>query len=128
MIQFLSDCFHVVAVTGIIFVCLTCLWLLFQILIGINTIFNMVQRLVKRQQEEEERIMATLDDVVAKVAAEKTIIDSVKSLVVGLAQQVRDLKDQVIDPDAQAKIDALADSIDLSVATLQDAVVAGTTP
>lgn len=66
--------------------------------------------------------MATLADVAAKVAAEKTVVDSAVVLLGGLSQQ---LKDALASQDPAA-VQAVIDQIDAQTQTLAAAVVANT--
>jgi hypothetical protein len=68
-----------------------------------------------------EKIMASLADVQAAVAAEDSVVDSAIALLQGLAAQIAALK-----PD-QAAIDALAADVTAKTQQLADAVVANTT-
>ncbi len=73
-----------------------------------------------RLSQQMEKLMATLADVQAAVAAEDTVIDSAIALLKGLAQQIADLKPN------QAAIDALAADVGAKTKALADAVVANT--
>ena len=64
----------------------------------------------------------TLDDVLTKVTAERTVIQSVVSLLQLLAQK---LKDAIASGDP-AKIQSIADEIDSQTQALSEAVVANT--
>jgi len=68
----------------------------------------------------ENRIMALLDDVIADVAEETTVIESVVTLLTNLSQQ---LKDAGTDP---VKLAALKTQIDSNKAALAKAVVDNT--
>ena len=68
----------------------------------------------------ENRIMALLDDVIADVAEETTVIESVVTLLTNLSQQ---LKDAGTDP---VKLAALKTQIDANKAALAKAVVDNT--
>jgi uncharacterized coiled-coil protein SlyX len=66
-----------------------------------------------------------LDRSIADVAAQKTVIGSVETMLTNQAQQIRDLQAQVtnLDPDAIAtKLGELADSIEANSAELAAAV------
>ncbi len=65
-----------------------------------------------------EAMSAALDKITAEVTETKGIIQSAVTLINGLAQQIRDLKD---DP---AALNALADSLDSDSKALADAVAA----
>lgn len=79
-----------------------------------------VLRLLRLIVEKEERIMATLAELQAAVAAEDTVIDSAVALINGLADQIAALQ-----PD-QAAIDALAVEVRGKTADLSAAVTART--
>ncbi len=56
----------------------------------------------------ENRIMATLDETLAAVQAEKTADDSIIALLAGLKQQLADaLANANLSPENQAKVDAI---------------------
>ena len=73
-------------------------------------------------QEMEERIMALLDDVIADVQEETTVIESVVTLLTSLSAQ---LAAAGTDP---VKLAALKTQIDANKKALSDAVVANTSP
>ena len=73
-------------------------------------------RLLQAAKTEEDRIMATLDDLQADVAAENTVIDSAMALLQGLAAA---LKAAGTDP---AKLAALHNDITTKSAALAAAV------
>jgi hypothetical protein len=66
------------------------------------------------------KIMATLDEIVADVADESTVDDSIITLLTNISQQ---LKDAGNDP---AKLQAVKDAIDANKAKIAAAVVANT--
>jgi hypothetical protein len=68
----------------------------------------------------ESNIMAKLDDIIADVADESTVDDSIITLLNNIAQQ---LKDAGQDP---AKLQALQDAIDANKAKIAAAVAANT--
>lgn len=70
--------------------------------------------------KEMKKMSAALDKLTAEVEETKTAVDSVLQLVEGLAQQIRDLKD---DP---AKLLQLADELDAKQAAIAAAVAANT--
>jgi hypothetical protein len=65
---------------------------------------------------------AELDRLTTEVSETKTVVDSAITLLGGLSQQIRDLKD---DP---AKLSALADDLDAKTNALAAAVAENTTP
>lgn len=70
-----------------------------------------------------ENLMATLDQIIAKVAAQTTQIDSLNTFTEGLAQQIKDLKLNQAD---QAKIDALFAAVEKNDQRLADAMTENT--
>lgn len=70
--------------------------------------------------------MATLDTLVADVAAEDTVIDSAVALLQGLTTEITSLKTTQTDPTTAAKIDALAKDVETKTAALSTAVTANT--
>ncbi len=70
--------------------------------------------------------MADLSRLSADVAAETTIVDSVKTLLDALSAAIADLKLHVEDPAAQAAIDALATQVEANSSALSAAVAANT--
>lgn len=72
----------------------------------------------------ENRIMATVDDVVAEVAKEKDEIASVKVFIKGLQQQIADaLSGANLPPAVQAKIDQAFADMQANSSELADAIV-----
>ena len=70
--------------------------------------------------------MATLDDVIANVADEKTVIDSAVALISGLQAQLKALTLPTTDPATVDKIAALNDSISSQKAALAASLVVNT--
>jgi hypothetical protein len=70
----------------------------------------------------QERIMATLADIQAAVAAEKTVEDSVVALLGQISQQLKD----AIAANDPAAMQAVVDQIDAHTQALSDAVTANT--
>lgn len=64
----------------------------------------------------------TLSEIADKVRAQKTVIDSLVEFVKGLAQALKDAKGD------QAKIDAIANDLDVNTAEITSAVTANTEP
>ncbi len=74
-------------------------------------------------QQQGENIMATLQDILADVQAEKTMIDGIGTLISGLKQQVADaLKNSGISAADQATIDAIFAQAEANKAALTSAV------
>lgn len=76
--------------------------------------------LVTQSFERIETMSAALDRITQEVAETKTAVDSVLTLVSGMAQQIRDLKD---DP---AALELLANDLDAKQAEIAAAVSANT--
>lgn len=76
--------------------------------------------------QKENILMSTLDDLVASVAAEDTVIDGTVALIQGLIAQVAALKTTQTDPATGAKIDALVADTQAKTAALAAANLAGT--
>lgn len=75
----------------------------------------------------EKRIMATLDETLAKVTEEDTDIDSVLALVTGLKQQLADaLSGASLPPAVQAKVDAVFNQASASANKIVEALAANT--
>ena len=74
----------------------------------------------------QEIIMATLDTLVADVAAEDTVIESAVALLGGLSTQIAALKTTQTDSATAAKIDQLSADVVAKTAALSTAVAANT--
>jgi len=81
-----------------------------------------VVSLLKTILEKEKATMATLADIKAKVDAEKTVEDSIVTLLTSVSQQ---LKDAIASNDPAA-MQAIADELDANTAALSAAVTANT--
>lgn len=79
-----------------------------------------IEGLAKLIYRRQEIMSGELDRLTEEVAQIGTVVDSAVATIQGMAQQIRDLKD---DP---AKLAALADSLDAKAAELAAAIVAGT--
>lgn len=79
---------------------------------------------LSRVAQMENIEMATLDDLVAEVTAQKTIIGSVKTLIAGLQQQLAD----AIASGDPAKVQAVLDQLKANDADLAAAVPANVAP
>lgn len=106
---------------------------------GCSKIIRILRSLERGQERIEEKqgqtqlilgdIVATLDDILAEVTAEKTQIDSVLALVTGLKQQLTDALSGVTLPSGvQEKIDAAFNAIEANKTELQGAIDANTAP
>lgn len=74
------------------------------------------------------KLMATVDDLVSDVAAQKTVIDGLDTLLANIAAQIAALKSSQTDPDTAAKIDALHASVTENTGRIQADIVANTAP
>ena len=84
-------------------------------------------KLLTAHTKEGEKIMAKLDDLVAEVAEETSVIASAGTLLDGLTAQVRALRDDLADAGVDtAKVDAVLASLQANKAALQEAVVRNT--
>ena len=64
----------------------------------------------------------TLADILAKVAAEKTVDDSIVTLLGSISQQLKD----AIAANDPAQLQAISDGLDANIAEIQAAVTANT--
>jgi hypothetical protein len=77
--------------------------------------------------QNQETLMATLDEVLSDVTAETTAIQSLAALIDGLRQQVKDaLSGVTLPPDAQAKVDAIFTAAETNKAAIAKALAANT--
>ena len=77
-------------------------------------------------ERKEVSIMATLDQVLADVQAESTLIGSISQLISGLQQQLNDILAGNLPPAVQAKVDAVFTQAEANKQALADAVAANT--
>ena len=93
---------------------------------------RMLARLLKDDAtllEEDSKLMATLDDILADVSAESSQIDGVTTLISGLEQQIADaLSGTTIPPAVQAKIDAAFAGMQTNDAKIAAALAANVPP
>jgi len=76
-----------------------------------------------------ERIMATLDEVLADVTEEGTKLDSLGTFIAGLKQQIADaLVGVTLPPAIQAKVDAVFAGVESNKGKVQAALDANVTP
>ncbi len=72
-----------------------------------------------------EKIMKTIDEVLAAVASESTKVDSVIALIAGLKQQIADaLSGTTLPPAVQAKVDAVFDGLQANATKIDTALAA----
>jgi uncharacterized coiled-coil protein SlyX len=72
------------------------------------------------------KIMATMDEVVAKVEEEKTMVDGLKTFVQGLRDQITALPNMT--PQMQAQIDQVFTTVSANSQGIADAMAANTPP
>jgi altronate dehydratase len=85
-----------------------------------------IEHLLDRLITLVERIMPTLDDILADVTQEKTDIASVSTLIKGLKQQIADaLSGVTLSPDVQAKVDAIFTGAESNKADIAAAIASG---
>lgn len=76
-----------------------------------------------------EKIMATLDEILADVTAESTRLDSIQALLDGLRQQLKDaLAGVKLPPETQAKVDAIFTMTEANKAKVDAALNTGVEP
>ena len=74
-----------------------------------------------------EKIMVTLDEILADVTQETTDIASISTLIKGLKQQLADaLAGTTLPPAVQAKVDAIFAGVETNKAAIADALAANT--
>lgn len=77
----------------------------------------------------QEKIMATLDEVIADVADESTKLDSLATFIAGLKQQIADaLSGVTLPPAVQAKVDAVFAAVETNKAKVVAAMDANVPP
>lgn len=77
-------------------------------------------------QRKVNKLMATVDDLVSDVAAQKTVIDGLDTLLANIAAQIAALKSTQTDPETAAKIDALHASVTENTGRIQADIIANT--
>ncbi len=75
-------------------------------------------------QKTEVLQMSTLDDIVAKVTEEKTMIGSLKAFVQGLQDQIKAIPG--VTPVMQAQIDSIFTDVSANSQSISDAMTANT--
>lgn len=77
--------------------------------------------------QQQETIMATLDQVLADITEENTRLDSIAALIGGLRQQLADaLSGANLPPEVQAKVDAIFTAAEANKGKIDDALNANT--
>ena len=76
-----------------------------------------------------EKIMATLDQILADVTDEETSLDSISTLIAGLQKQIADaLSGATLPPAVQAKVDAIFAAAETNKAKIAAALAANVPP
>jgi phage shock protein A len=90
----------------------------------------MLQRIEQKldaANKSMEKIMATLDQVLADVTQETTDLDSIAALIAGLKQQIADaLSGATLPPDVQAKVDSVFATAETNKGKIAAALAANT--
>ena len=86
-------------------------------------LFKMLEEVLRK----EVAIMATLDQIIADVTAETTLIDGVSTLIAGLKKQLADALAGVLNAEQQAKVDAIFTAAEANKQKLSDALAVPTT-
>jgi len=93
----------------------------------LNSILVLLDSIYASHVAARNDIMALKDTVTqlaADVAAQTTVVQSVQALLSGLAVEVKALADQAIDPQTQASLVGILQTLDANTATLAAAVAA----
>jgi len=94
----------------------------------LNTLIQVYDKL-NSLEGKVNKIMATLDEVLADVTEESTAIDSVSALIAGLQQQLKDaLAGATIPANVQTKIDAVFAQAEANKGKLAAALAANVPP
>jgi NTP pyrophosphatase (non-canonical NTP hydrolase) len=88
--------------------------------------WKQIIRMLEQLKNGQEDIMATLDEILADVQAETSLIDGVSTLISGLKQQLADALAGVLTPAQQAEVDAIFAAAETNKQKLSDALVSGT--
>lgn len=87
-----------------------------------KTLSKLLGAMVEKVESLETNVMAAIDNVEAEVAEQKTVVES----VVTLLNQLKTKLDEAIASGDMARVQAIADEIDANNKKLADAVVANT--
>lgn len=88
-----------------------------------------IESLLQTLVTQGEKIVATLDEILADVTAESTALDSVAALITGLQQQLADaLAGLTLPPGVQAKIDSVFAQAESNKAKIAAALAANVPP
>ena len=97
----------------------------------LNSILVLLDSIYASHVAARNDIMALKDTVTqlaADVAAQTTVVQSVQALLSGLAVEIKALADQAIDPQTQASLVGILQTLDANTAELAAAVAATPTP
>jgi len=94
------------------------LWSLYALRLAVARVEEKVDRILAK----EIRMAKTLDDVLADVTAQTTVVQSVLTLIEGLKQQLAD----ALASGDPAKVQAVLDGLEANTASLSAAVTANT--
>ena len=97
----------------------------------LNSILVLLDSIYASHVAARNDIMALKDTVTqlaADVAAQTTVVQSVQALLSGLALEIKALADQAIDPQTQASLVGILQTLDANTAELAAAVAATPTP
>jgi uncharacterized protein YoxC len=92
----------------------------------IDTKLNKVLALLQGIKRQEKLIMATLDQVMADVQEESTVVDSLATLTAAIKAQLDAALANEVSPAAQAKVDAIFAAIEANKQKMADAILANT--
>lgn len=92
----------------------------------IGRIGNAVLSMKDDYNRRMDEMALNFEALVAEVEENSSVVGSASTTLTTLAQEIRDLKDQITDPTAQAKLDELAARIDANNAALAAAIAANT--
>lgn len=87
---------------------------------------NQILAIVQGLGRQESIIMATLDQVLADVQAESTVVNSLASLTAGIKAQLDAALAGALTPEVQTKVDAIFTGIEANKQKMADAIIANT--
>ena len=82
--------------------------------------------LVRRIAQQQEGMMATLDEVLASVTAEDAVDDSIIALLVGIKAQLDAVLAGNLTAAQQAKVDEIFSKVEASKVKVENAILANT--
>lgn len=105
---------------------LKALWALVDNLVTQRQAIKQLGETLIRIEGKVGKIMATLDETLAEVTAERTQIDSLSTLTSGIKKQLDDILAGQLPADVQAKVDALFRGVEANKQAVVDAINANT--